>query len=294
MENSQQFNNFDALLKQSLQSAQMPVPQGVWEAVGTSIGTKAVVLAKASTIKLLIIKAVSAVVVSGAVVFGVYKFATKENIIPQKTDNIEVITSDSQMISASPIEMPPTTDLKNQHIQLFIQDSVYTENTTPHRVTDSIPIKNPFKDTSNQKLIDLAITQSSENGKSKPKPETPKILEPFKKKQIADENPIIESDNSGDKFSAQDILIPDVFTPYEQDGYNDCYRIIIENESKFLLQIFDPRGNKVFETLDKSNCWDGKNMNTGQMCPKGYYVFKCMYELKTGFKKTERGELNIL
>ena len=56
MENNQHINTFDAMLKQSLEGSQMPVPAGVWEAVGSSIGTKAIVATKIAGLKLLILK----------------------------------------------------------------------------------------------------------------------------------------------------------------------------------------------------------------------------------------------
>ena len=70
MENNPNINNFDAMLKQSLQGSQMTVPAGVWETVGSSIGAKAIVVAKVASLKLLILKTVAGIVLVGGAGFG--------------------------------------------------------------------------------------------------------------------------------------------------------------------------------------------------------------------------------
>ena len=58
MENTPHTNPFDAMLKQSLENSQMPVPQGAWESVASSLGAQAVVATKVAGLKLLLFKSV--------------------------------------------------------------------------------------------------------------------------------------------------------------------------------------------------------------------------------------------
>lgn len=74
-----------------------------------------------------------------------------------------------------------------------------------------------------------------------------------------------------------------VFSP-GIDGRNDHFEIEINNEEKFHLIILDKSGNKIFESNDKNNKWDGRNMFTGNNCPAANYVAVFTYKIK-GFKE---------
>ncbi|MCC6721339.1 MAG: gliding motility-associated C-terminal domain-containing protein [Bacteroidia bacterium] len=293
MENNNNFNEFDTLLKQSLEGAQIPVPPGVWETVGSSIGAYSAVTSKITLLKILSLKYISAVIISGAVIWGTYEalknnkdeFAStdkdkKINIVEQKTNNNE----------------PTVTE--NNEKENSVTDNLRTTIELPKTVnTDSIyKSENPKN---NLSKVDSSIKNNTE----KPKHKDDKIVNEQKNKienhketiQNNDSKPEEENNTSTNdsKYSSENIVIPNAFTPYDVDGYNDCYRIIIENETKFVLQIFDNNRRIIFETNDKNTCWNGKNKNTGEMCPRGAYTYKIIYELISGFKKTETGLLNL-
>jgi gliding motility-associated-like protein len=73
------------------------------------------------------------------------------------------------------------------------------------------------------------------------------------------------------------LLVYNEFTP-NNDGYNDFFEIeCIENYSNS-IQIFNRNGNKVFETMDYQNNWDGiANVNgimgKGEHLPSGTYYY---------------------
>ncbi|MBT8232851.1 MAG: T9SS type B sorting domain-containing protein [Saprospiraceae bacterium] len=97
---------------------------------------------------------------------------------------------------------------------------------------------------------------------------------------------------SQDQIECNNILLANAFTP-NNDGLNDTYGIsndfIIENISRF--EIYDRWGLKLFETLDKSDVWDGTFK--GEKMPSGTYVYKIEYTcLGDLYRKT--ASFNIL
>jgi hypothetical protein len=55
------------------------------------------------------------------------------------------------------------------------------------------------------------------------------------------------------------------------------------NIEKIDLVIFNTLGNEVFETRNPEILWDGRDQNTGLLCPQGSYFFNCdVYEQKNG------------
>ncbi len=90
--------------------------------------------------------------------------------------------------------------------------------------------------------------------------------------------------------------IPNVFTP-DNNGINDRFEIRIENESFYHLIIKEKRMHKtVFESREKTKTWDGININTGNLCETGDYLYEFYYKLegnektysKKGWVKLER------
>lgn len=63
-----------------------------------------------------------------------------------------------------------------------------------------------------------------------------------------------------------------IFTPNE-DGVNDCFRVTVDSDLElidFHYVIFDRWGNKMFETTDTEDCWDG--VYNGLPVEQGVYV----------------------
>lgn len=288
MEN-QQHNHFDQMLRQSMEGAKLPVPSGVWESVGSSLATKAVVATKVASIKFVIIKSIAGLLVTGGMVWGAYELFTNQNTATSanNTPQNNTVSSNSQ---TEPI---PLTEQSAENVQPTSQNTkVYNAPVSYDSMFETTQVVSiPAKDTVKQPIQTTPSVSSSEktNGEKK-------II-----KSSTNETPVNETNRQQTTEPTVtptaepiNLTIPNVFTPYEMDGYNDCFKISIENEIKYSIQIFDLNGNKVFESMNKMDCWDGRNIRTGQMCPRGFYTYKLIYELKTGFKKTERGELNLL
>lgn len=77
-----------------------------------------------------------------------------------------------------------------------------------------------------------------------------------------------------------DRIIPvNVFTP-DGDGFNDCFHFggALNECSKIRITIYNRWGQKVFETKDFNQCWNGKVYNTKAECPEGTYFYICEYK----------------
>ena len=69
--------------------------------------------------------------------------------------------------------------------------------------------------------------------------------------------------------------IPNAFTP-DENGHNETFQPVISGDelTYYKLQIFDRWGNKVFETTDLSNSWNGRYFNSGEILSDGAYVWR--------------------
>jgi len=294
MNTNQPIENFDVMLRQSLEGAKMPVPTGAWEAIGTSLGTKVVVAVKVASIKLILIKSIAAAVLAGGAVWATLELFQTE---PKKSVTIQNQSSEVENPNSVVTQNQITDENKVEALDKNINTSKITPNTGPvlpgeFNVSEGkLPPTRIYKDT-------FKVTEKSKENAIVPDSKPNKLEKP------KTETPLVNTDN-GDKSNIKEevkipvtlnkpIVIPDVFTPYDVDGSNDCFKVLIENEVKFSLQIFDGKGIKVFECIDKNNCWDGKDKNTGNMSPRGFYSYKLMYELNNGFKKITIGGLNLL
>lgn len=80
-------------------------------------------------------------------------------------------------------------------------------------------------------------------------------------------------------FSGEEhVKIPNIFTP-NGDGANDRYEVKIDYERTFAIRIYDLKGKMVFESTDKSLCWDGNHYRSGQQCEAGRYYAEIDYQL---------------
>lgn len=71
---------------------------------------------------------------------------------------------------------------------------------------------------------------------------------------------------------------PNIFTP-NGDGKNDEYLVKITNYQSFSMVIFDDKNNRVFETRDPQQGWNGRISNIGEACTDGIYIVRISYTL---------------
>jgi len=81
--------------------------------------------------------------------------------------------------------------------------------------------------------------------------------------------------------------IVNVFTP-NSDGANDCIQFVeVRNfvEGCYELTIFNRWGEKLFESYDPDECWNGTVQKNGKPLPEGvyYYVLKASTITANGY-----------
>ncbi len=294
MDKNQPIENFDAMLRQSLEGAKMPVPTGAWEAIGSSLGAKAVVAVKVASVKLILIKSIAAAVLAGGAIWGAIELFQTEPKKQEVVQNQSTENADSpEVINQAPIEIENNSE-QTTNASSTKTNSPKSGEVSPEKFNVSegiLPPNRNFKDTfkaTEKPKENIVVPDNKPNKQEQPKTETPKVKPENTEKSA--EKEAVKAPVSSNK----PVVIPDVFTPYDIDGSNDCFKVLIENEIKFSLQIYDNKGIRVFECSDKNTCWDGKDKNTGDMSPRGFYTYKLMYELNNGYKKIIHGGLNLL
>lgn len=92
-------------------------------------------------------------------------------------------------------------------------------------------------------------------------------------------------------------LIPNVFTP-DGDNLNDEFKPILNCQNlieKYSLQVFNRWGNKVFETSNLLEGWDGKINNS--QSPMDVFVWKILYTVNLDgqvLEKTTSGDVTLI
>jgi gliding motility-associated-like protein len=88
-----------------------------------------------------------------------------------------------------------------------------------------------------------------------------------------------------------EVFVPDAFSP-NGDGHNDVECVYGKCIATLYFVIYDRWGNKVFETNDQNQCWDGtydgKLMNTGE------FVYYLNYTLNSGSKVSQKGNITLI
>ena len=87
------------------------------------------------------------------------------------------------------------------------------------------------------------------------------------------------------------LVIPNAFSPND-DGVNDklCFRG--EWIREFHIAIFSRWGEKVFETYDINECWDGRY--EGKKCQSGVYMYTCDIVCEDNQAGTFKGDVTII
>ena len=85
--------------------------------------------------------------------------------------------------------------------------------------------------------------------------------------------------------------IPNAFTP-NGDGINDRLCFNNENITSFYIAIFNRWGEKVYESRDVNQCWDGTFRNT--QCLPGVYTYTCQIRCHTGIENDFKGDITLI
>jgi gliding motility-associated-like protein len=95
-----------------------------------------------------------------------------------------------------------------------------------------------------------------------------------------------------DKCLTREIFVPNVFSP-NGDGKNDEFCVMSgECLSEFIIRVYDRWGEKVFESSDYTQCWDGNYK--GGKANSGVYVYYLSGKTKDGKNINQKGNLTLL
>ncbi len=76
-------------------------------------------------------------------------------------------------------------------------------------------------------------------------------------------------------------IIPyNVFTPDGDDEMNRKFIVDVESHEEYEIKIYNRWGEKVFESTNPDDPWDGTVMNGGTLCPAGTYYYIINYKLR--------------
>lgn len=79
------------------------------------------------------------------------------------------------------------------------------------------------------------------------------------------------------------VFVPTAFTP-DNDNFNDQFTAVASGARKFNLSIYNRWGEKIFESEDPNQAWDGTYK--GKPCAEGVYAYRVTYKgKKTGMKQ---------
>ncbi|HEY1038871.1 MAG TPA: choice-of-anchor L domain-containing protein [Bacteroidia bacterium] len=94
----------------------------------------------------------------------------------------------------------------------------------------------------------------------------------------------------------QVFYIPTAFTP-NNDGKNDVLVLkssgVDTKEGVFKMQVFNRWGEKIFETNDYNENWNGTKNNSGGTIIEGTYIYKIVYTDLAGKQYSRYGHLNV-
>jgi len=88
------------------------------------------------------------------------------------------------------------------------------------------------------------------------------------------------------------IYVPNAFSPAKIDGINDVFLPVVNGTTEYNLEIFNRWGQKIFETMDPTQAWDGKIK--GVLVPTDYYHFVIRYKGKQTPRKYQTGVIFLI
>jgi gliding motility-associated-like protein len=87
------------------------------------------------------------------------------------------------------------------------------------------------------------------------------------------------------------LFIPNAFTP-GNDEINDRFRVNVKGVKEFEMKIFNRWGEKVFESHNKTNGWDGTYK--GERCRPGVFVYIVRVTYLDGKTKERSGSVTLI
>jgi gliding motility-associated-like protein len=86
--------------------------------------------------------------------------------------------------------------------------------------------------------------------------------------------------------------MPNAFTPND-DGRNDIIKPVLTFlPEKYVFQVFDRWGARIFQTTDPGTGWDG-SVNGGAKASEGVYIYYILLTTTKGIEVEQRGEITL-
>jgi gliding motility-associated-like protein len=87
------------------------------------------------------------------------------------------------------------------------------------------------------------------------------------------------------------VFIPNAFSP-NGDGRNDIMQVYGTNIRTIRFMVFNQWGEKISESSNPANVWDGKHK--GKLQPAGVYMYVCELYTMNGVKVIKKGAINLI
>jgi gliding motility-associated-like protein len=318
-------HNIDKLLKESFEhfSPEAPnvwqaVQQGVQAAQTTSAVSSGAVSATVKGVSLAV-KVVSGIILSASVIGGYvwYHHVPNDLSVPVATKKVEVTTQ------AAPEHIHQLDEnTQGGPITPTLSAPIHKSSSDADRPIAKKPSNKKVEQTVSTKIIKPSTNhlETIPEGSKGSKPETDSkgiVLKqnPQKKEQpvIVQTNPVKQADQPDISAKSNETvatkekekpynpyleegelyekpIIPGSFSP-NNDGINDVFEIVIENETVFNLRILNSTEELVFESKNKNQVWDGRHYKTGIPCSAGNYLYQLNYQYKGSDKVHEKSGL---
>jgi len=96
---------------------------------------------------------------------------------------------------------------------------------------------------------------------------------------------------TGKTISNLDIFIPNSFTP-NGDGRNDVMQVYGSGLRSLRFMVFNQWGQKISESANQANVWDGRHK--GDLQPSGVYMYVAEIITRDGNKVIRKGSINLI
>lgn len=91
----------------------------------------------------------------------------------------------------------------------------------------------------------------------------------------------------------QEVFVPNSFSPDNSGpAENETFRIYGNSIKQLRLMVFNQWGEKVFESNNQANGWDGRYKGKPQ--PSGVYIYVADVLMENGIRETKKGTINLI
>lgn len=90
------------------------------------------------------------------------------------------------------------------------------------------------------------------------------------------------------------IYVPNAFAPMGNNNMEFKPILTYPDPASYLLQIYNKWGQKIFETKELAEAWNGRVNNSGKMCQVDSYVYVILFQSASGEEFSKRGVVTLL